>query len=117
MNASNKKPGDIIQKIELSSLLKSAGISMAQIALDIVATDNYYGHEWQVEVGQRLATLSELMYMAYTRYYELLSVLDLELPDSIVGVVVVNSLYNPDTTNPLYDDDGNVVVLGDDIPF
>jgi len=117
MNESNKKPGDVVYEVSALDLLKSAGITMAEAGVDLVSTDNAYSQNYQLSMGSRLATLSELVYLLYDKHHEVLRDLSIDLPTHIVGFVVVNPLYSPDVAEGSDDADPPANVGGVDFPF
>ena len=92
MDSEKSKPGDIVLTATAAEICKSAGIVMAKLAWDLVNTDAIYGETFAEETSERLATLSELLYVLFNKEKEVLGALEVPFPEGVVGVVAVNPM-------------------------
>jgi len=92
MDSEKSKPGDIVHSANAAEICKSAGIVMAKLAWDLVNTDAIYGETFAEETAERLATLSELLYVLFNKEAEILRTLEVPFPEGVTAVVAVNPL-------------------------
>lgn len=117
MNEGKKKPGDIIHALELLEILKSVGITVACVATDIVGTDNIYGEAWQLDTAAQLSALSELMAHVCKRYSSVLTGIEIDLPDDMIGMVTVNPLREHSMSKSSHDGEDDDMTTVGEIPF
>jgi len=92
MNSEQLTAGDIIYSADAAEICKSAGIVMAKLAWDLVNTDAIYGETFAEETAERLATLSELLYLLFNQEAKVLRSMKIDFPEGVAGVVAVNPL-------------------------
>jgi len=92
MDSEKSKPGDIVYSANAAEICKSAGIVMAKLAWDLVNTDAIYGETFAEETAERLATLSELLYVLFNKEAKILRTLEVPFPEGVTAFVAVNPL-------------------------
>lgn len=92
MNAKNKKAGDIVSETSIDELLRTAGISLARWARELLYTDAAYSEGWIEEVVEQMETLSYLAHVFIHERPDVPRNVEIDLPGDVYGVVAVNPL-------------------------
>lgn len=103
--------------VSLNDVFTAVGVVGMQIVEHVQFADHSFVDKTLDELVKKFNTQLQVMACACIEYEELFNIVMVELPPNIVGIKTKNPLYVGDVTEPSYDDDGNVIDLGDDFPF
>jgi hypothetical protein len=100
-------PGEFVTSATVSEIIVSAGIQLIHLAHDLAFTDAAFGEAWAVETANRLASLSEILNLAYKRMPSRTLGIVIDFPDGMIGQVAINPDYDPDAEKPVSKDTGD----------
>lgn len=104
-----------VSSVNLIHILESTGIQMALIAKDLVVTDKAYGTDWSLSTGYQLASLSELLSIVLKQNRDVLTGVEVTLPEGWSMKSVPNPLFIPESEEPQsYDSGSSADREGDD---
>ena len=120
---SEKVPGQFVTSVTVSEVIVSTGIQLIRWANDLAFTDAAFGEAWAVEAANRMASLSEILNVMYTRLPARSLQIVVDLPDGMIGQISINPDFDPDAEEPRSNDKGSTEQEGgvqnsiDDFPF
>jgi hypothetical protein len=123
MNNETRIPGESVDAVNVEDVLRSTGIQLVGWANDIAFTDAAFGEAWAMETANRMAALSEILFLVHKTLTRDSLTMVIKLPVGTVGVMSINPHYKADAEKPPSDDGGDSGKVGgssdsiDGIPF
>jgi hypothetical protein len=116
-------PGEFVDKATVGEILASAGIQLIHWAHDLAFTDAAFGEAWAVEQANRMASLSEILNVAFKRLPKRSLEILVDFPVGMTGQIAINPDYKKDSApsgNDVPDEAASTEGIDhsiDDLPF
>lgn len=103
-----------LRYVSVWDVLLSVGVNIEMLSEFAQYGESAWVDPTTLDLIRTLSTANEMLSACAIDYEGLFKTAQVELPPNIVQVRMKNPLYEGDTTKPTYDDEGDVVDLGDE---